>query len=89
MRERGRKGRMAGVAEKRAALVAKEATRKLGYTDVKACQLEVIYSRPSERSRCVAILVSAKQSMRFELQLRNRLRNNRIPVTQVYNTRFT
>ena len=33
---------MAGVAEKRAALAAKEATRKLGYTDVKTCQLEVI-----------------------------------------------
>ena len=33
---------MAGVAEKRAALAAKEATRKIGYTDLKACQLEVI-----------------------------------------------
>ena len=33
---------MAGVAEKKAALAAKEATRKLGYKDVKACQLEVI-----------------------------------------------
>ena len=33
---------MAGVAEKRVALAAKETTRKIGYTDVKACQLEVI-----------------------------------------------
>ena len=33
---------MAGVAEKRAALAAKEVTRKLGYEDVKACHLEVI-----------------------------------------------
>ena len=33
---------MAGVAEKRVALAAKEATWKIGYTDVKACQLEVI-----------------------------------------------
>ena len=39
VRESGGKRRMAGVAEKR---VAKEATRKIGYTDVKACQLEVI-----------------------------------------------
>ena len=28
---------MAGVAEKRVALAAKEATRKIGYTDVEAC----------------------------------------------------
>ena len=33
---------MAGVAEKKTALAAKEATRNIGYTDVKACQLEVI-----------------------------------------------
>ena len=39
MREIGRKRRMAG---RRVALAAKEATRKIGYTDVKACQLEVI-----------------------------------------------
>ena len=42
MRESGGKRRMAGVAEKRVALAAKETTRKIGYTDVKACQLEVI-----------------------------------------------
>ena len=42
VRESGGKRRMAGVAEKRVALAAKEATRKIGYTDVKACQLEVI-----------------------------------------------
>ena len=47
------------------------------------------YSRPSERSRCVAILVSAKPSCGLSWQLRNRLRNNHIPVTQVYDTRFT
>ena len=41
MRESGGKRRMAGVAEKRAALAAKEATRKIGYTDVKACQLVI------------------------------------------------
>ena len=41
MRESGGKRWMAGVAEKRVALAAKEATRKIGYTDVKACQLEV------------------------------------------------
>ena len=35
VRESGGKKRMAGV-------VAKEATQKLGYEDVKACQLEVI-----------------------------------------------
>ena len=40
------KRRVAGVAQKRVALVAKKATRMLGYKDVKACQLEVIYSRP-------------------------------------------
>ena len=39
MRESGGKRRMAGVAKKRVALAAKE---KIGYTDVKACQLEVI-----------------------------------------------
>ena len=33
---------MAGVVEKRVALVAKEVTWKLGYEDVKAYQLEVI-----------------------------------------------
>ena len=33
---------MAGAVEKRVALAAKEATRKIGYTDVKTCQLEVI-----------------------------------------------
>ena len=37
-----RKQRMAGGAEKRVALAGKEVTRKLGYEDVKACQLEVI-----------------------------------------------
>ena len=42
MRESGGKRQMAGVADKRAALAAKGATRKIGYTDVKACQLEVI-----------------------------------------------
>ena len=36
---------MAGVAVKRVALAAKEVTRKSGYEDVKACQLEVM-SRP-------------------------------------------
>ena len=41
VRESGGKGRMAGVAEKRAALATKEVTRKLGYEDVKVCQLEV------------------------------------------------
>ena len=40
---------MAGVAEKRAALAAKEATRKIGYTDVKSCQLEVIAGLVSGR----------------------------------------
>ena len=40
MRKNGGKRRMAGVAEKRAALAAKEATRKLGYKYVKTCQLE-------------------------------------------------
>ena len=39
---------MAGVA-KRAASAAKEATRKLGYTDVKACRLEVIAGLVSGR----------------------------------------
>ena len=33
---------MAGVAEKRVALAAMEAMPKLGYTNVKACQLDVI-----------------------------------------------
>ena len=42
VRESGGKRRMAGVAEKRVALAAKETTRKIGYTDVKACQLDVI-----------------------------------------------
>ena len=41
---------MAGVAEKRAALAAKEATRKIGYTDLKACQLEVIAGLVSGRN---------------------------------------
>ena len=49
MRESGGKIRMAGVAEKRAALATKEATRKIGYTDVKACQLEVIAGLVSGR----------------------------------------
>ena len=40
---------MAGVAKKRAASAAKEATRKLGYTDVKACQLEIIAGLVSGR----------------------------------------
>ena len=40
---------MVDVAEKRAALAAKEATRKLGNTDVKACQLEVIAGLVSGR----------------------------------------
>ena len=40
MRESGGKRRMAGVADKRATLAAKEATRKLGYKYVKACQLD-------------------------------------------------
>ena len=33
---------MAGGAEKRVALAGKEVTQKLGYEDVKACELEVI-----------------------------------------------
>ena len=40
---------MAFVAEKRATLAAKEATRKIGYTDVKACQQEVIAGLVSGR----------------------------------------
>ena len=40
---------MAGVAEKRAALAAKEATWKIGYTDVKACQLKIIAGPVSGR----------------------------------------
>ena len=40
---------MAGVVEKRVALATKEATRKLGYEDVKACQLEVIAGLVSGR----------------------------------------
>ena len=40
--ESGGKRRMAGVAEKRVALAVKEDTWKLGYQDVKACQLEFI-----------------------------------------------
>ena len=68
MRESGGKIWVVGVAEKRVALAGKEATRKLGYEDVKACQLEVIHSRPSERPRCVRDLVSAKQ-MGLELAI--------------------
>ena len=49
MRESGGKRRMAGVAQKRAALAAREATRKIGYTDVKACQLEIIADLVSGR----------------------------------------
>ena len=49
MRESRGKRRMAGVAEKRVALAAKKATRKLGYADVKACQLEVIAGLVSGR----------------------------------------
>ena len=49
VRESGGKRRMAGVAEKRVALAAKEATRKIGLTDVKACQLEVIAGPVSGR----------------------------------------
>ena len=49
VRESGGKRRMASVAEKRAALAAKEATWKIGYTDVKACQLEVIEGLVSGR----------------------------------------
>ena len=40
---------MASVAEKRVALAAKEATLKLGYGDLKACQLEVIAGLVSGR----------------------------------------
>ena len=55
MRESGGKRWMAGVAEKRATLAAEKATRKIGYR----CEgLSARgYSRPSERPRCVAILV--------------------------------
>ena len=67
MRESGGKRRMASVAEKRVALATKEATRKIGYTDVKACQLEVIAGLVSGRD-VSAILVSAKQT-RFELAI--------------------
>ena len=42
MRESGGKRQIAGIAEKRAALAAKEVMRKLGYEDVKACLVEVI-----------------------------------------------
>ena len=49
VRESGGKRRMASVAEKRVALATKEATRKIGYTDVKACQLEVIVGLVSGR----------------------------------------
>ena len=41
-----------GVAEKRVALVAKDTVQKLGYEDVKACQLEVI-AGCSDWPRCV------------------------------------
>ena len=47
------------------------------------------YRRPSEWRRCVRDLVNAKQTCGLSWQLRNRLRNNHIPVTQVYDTRFT
>ena len=50
MRESGGKRRMAGVAEKRVALAAKE---KIGYTDVKACQLEVIAGQKLPTSRTI------------------------------------
>ena len=52
MRESGGKRRMAGVAEKRAALAAKETTRKIGYTNVKACQLEVTAGVVNGRDMC-------------------------------------
>ena len=42
-------GGVAGVAEKRIALAAKETTRKIGYTDVKTCQLEVIAGVVNDR----------------------------------------
>ena len=48
--------------------------------NVKACQLEVI----AGLVRCVRDLVSAKQTCGLSWQLRNRLRNNHMPVTQVY-----
>ena len=44
---------MAGVAEKRVALVAKEDTQKLGYEDMKACQLEIIAGLVSGRDAFV------------------------------------
>ena len=47
------------------------------------------YSRPSEQPRCVHDLVSSKQTCSLSWQLRNRLHNSHIPVTQVYDTWFT
>ena len=61
MRESGGKRRMAGVAEKRVALAAKEATRNNGIHRCEGLSVRG-YSRRSERPRCVAILVSAKQN---------------------------
>ena len=64
-----------------------------GYTRKLGCEREGLsvigYHRPSERRRCVRDLVSAKQTCGLSWQLRNRLRNNHIPVTQVYDTWFT
>ena len=64
VQESREKRRMAGIAEKRVALVAKEVMQKSGYEDVKACHLEFM-SRPFS-SRDLFVI---RTNMLFELEI--------------------